>query len=99
MSQPLRIEEHDVIMTVHDVAEYLKVARSTVYRLVRQDKLPGRKVGGTWRFSLRAIDAWIDNRQAGELPRARFTTQAPSSPGRMSATITPNDSITVPLAD
>lgn len=44
-------EQSDYIMTVKDVAHYLKLAKSTVYKLVQNGTLPARKVGGTWRFS------------------------------------------------
>lgn len=47
------------LLTVEEVAIYLRKSPSTVYRLTRQGRLPGRKVGGTWRFSRRAIDAWL----------------------------------------
>lgn len=51
--------DQEVIMTVPEVAEYLKMAPSTVYRLARQGEVPGRKIGGAWRFSRRVIDAWL----------------------------------------
>jgi excisionase family DNA binding protein len=37
-----------------------KVAQSTVYKLLNECKLPGRKVGGSWRFSKRTLDEWIE---------------------------------------
>ena len=46
-------------MTVPEVARYLKVSESTVYRLVRQGRMPARKVGGGWRFYRRRIDEWL----------------------------------------
>jgi len=64
MSKTTVITEQDEIMTVREVAEYLKVAESTVYRLARQGRVPSRKVGGAWRFSRRALDLWIDNQDA-----------------------------------
>jgi excisionase family DNA binding protein len=47
------------ILTITDVAEYLKVAERTLYRLVAAKKIPAFKVGGTWRFSKTEIDLWI----------------------------------------
>ena len=47
------------ILTITDVAEYLKVAERTLYRLVAAKKIPAFKVGGTWRFSKTEIDIWI----------------------------------------
>ena len=40
----------DEILTLRKVAEYLKLAKKTVYRLAAEGKLPGFKVGGSWRF-------------------------------------------------
>lgn len=51
--------DNDQIMTIGEVSHYLKLARSTVYRLAREGKLPGRKIGGAWRFSRRNLDEWM----------------------------------------
>jgi excisionase family DNA binding protein len=40
----------DEILTVKEVAKYLKLAEKTAYRLAAEGKLPGFKVGGSWRF-------------------------------------------------
>ena len=47
------------ILTIREVAEYLKVTERTIYRLAAAKKIPGFKVGGTWRFRQADIDAWI----------------------------------------
>ena len=47
------------ILTLSEVAEYLKVAERTIYRLAGARKLPAFKVGGAWRFSRAEIDEWI----------------------------------------
>jgi excisionase family DNA binding protein len=49
----------DSILTVQDVADYLRVNQRTVYRLVVDGRLPGFKVGAAWRFKRVDIDAWI----------------------------------------
>jgi len=46
-------------MTVKEVADYLRVNQRTVYRLAVERKLPGFKVGATWRFKRADIDGWI----------------------------------------
>jgi excisionase family DNA binding protein len=48
-------------MTVPEVSAYLKIAESTVYRLVKERRLPGRKVGGAWRFSRPELERWLAN--------------------------------------
>jgi len=53
------------ILTIKQVAEYLKVTERTIYRLAAVKKIPAFKVGGTWRFSRAEIDQWI-KRQTSE---------------------------------
>ena len=48
------------ILTLKEVAEYLKLAEKTAYRLVAEGKLPGFKVGGSWRFRKFDIEEWIN---------------------------------------
>jgi excisionase family DNA binding protein len=45
----------DDILTASQVARLLQVHPRTVYKLVKQGALPGRKFGGGWRFSKGAI--------------------------------------------
>lgn len=47
------------IMTIHEVAEYLKLNEKTAYRLVAEGEIPGFKVGGSWRFKRQDIECWI----------------------------------------
>lgn len=49
----------DSVMTVKEVADYLRVNQRTVYRLAVEGRLPGFKVGATWRFKRIDIDGWI----------------------------------------
>lgn len=58
----------DSVMTVREVADYLRVNQRTVYRLAVDRKLPGFKVGATWRFKRADIDRWIDAQSAAGLP-------------------------------
>jgi len=46
------------IMTVEELAYYLHVSPSTIYRLMEKRTLPGFKIGDTWRFNRSQIDAW-----------------------------------------
>ena len=48
-------------MTIEDLAEYLKISKSTLYKLAQQGGLPGQKVGKRWRFHKEAIDSWLKN--------------------------------------
>lgn len=49
----------DEILTVRELADYLKIAEKTAYRFINEGKIPGFKVGSAWRFKKDAIDAWI----------------------------------------
>ena len=49
----------NAIMTIGEVAAYLKVTERTIYRLAAAKKIPAFKVGGSWRFSRGDIDSWI----------------------------------------
>jgi excisionase family DNA binding protein len=45
-------------LTVAELSEYLQIHRTTIYRMLRQGKLPGFRIGSDWRFSLEAIERW-----------------------------------------
>ena len=47
------------VLTAPDVAAYLKLSISTVYRLACRGDLPGQKVGRQWRFHKAALDEWF----------------------------------------
>ncbi len=47
------------ILTIRDVAQYLKLPVSTVYRLAERRELPGHKVGRQWRFHKSILDDWF----------------------------------------
>jgi excisionase family DNA binding protein len=46
------------VITINELAEYLRVHRSTLYRLLKKGQLPGFKIGSDWRFNVEAIDRW-----------------------------------------
>lgn len=56
----------DEIMTLKEVAEYLKLAEKTAYRLAAEGKLPGFKVGGSWRFKREDVLVWIEKQKNKE---------------------------------
>ena len=47
------------IMTPREAADYLSVHVRTIYRLAKNGEIPGRKVGGSWRFKKGALDEWL----------------------------------------
>lgn len=50
------------LMTIVDLAGYLKVSRRTIYEWLKFNKIPAVKLVGQWRFKKDKIDAWIENR-------------------------------------
>ncbi len=54
----------DQILTLKEVAAYLKLAEKTAYRLTSEGKLPGFKVGGSWRFKREDLEAWIEENKS-----------------------------------
>ncbi|MBL4753719.1 MAG: helix-turn-helix domain-containing protein [Flavobacteriales bacterium] len=56
----------DEILTLKEVAQYLKLAEKTAYRLAADGKLPGFKVGGSWRFKRTDIEQWIEQSKQGQ---------------------------------
>lgn len=54
----------DAVMTIDDLAQYLKLSTSTLYKLCAEGKVPGRKVGRHWRFHKAVIDRWLGDRPA-----------------------------------
>jgi DNA binding domain, excisionase family len=54
------------ILTLKEVAAYLRLAEKTAYRLASEGKLPGFKVGGSWRFKQEDLAAWIDKQKGAE---------------------------------
>jgi len=51
----------DQIMTVKEVADYLKVNNRTIYRMAAAGKIPAFKVGASWRFKSNEINEWIES--------------------------------------
>lgn len=52
--------ENESILTIEELADYLKISKSTLYKLAQSGKVPGQKVGRHWRFRKEAIDRWLE---------------------------------------
>ena len=48
------------VMTIKEVADYLGVHTSTIYKYAQSGTIPAFKIGSDWRFSQKHIDSWID---------------------------------------
>jgi len=52
----------DEVLTIGELSRYLKISKSTLYKLAQEGSLPGQKVGKHWRFRKEAIDVWLEAR-------------------------------------
>lgn len=77
----MEINNNDML-TVNETAEFLRVPRSTVYKLAQAGKIPAQKVGRHWRFHRPTIVAWIAGRASSESGFIRSLAEVEkSSPG------------------
>ncbi len=60
------------VLTLDEVAQYLRLPRETVERQALQGKIPGRLIEESWRFLKRSIDHWLESHDS----RAIFLYQA-----------------------
>lgn len=52
------------VMTIDDLAGYLQVSKSSLYKLAQEGRVPGQKVGRHWRFHRDAINEWLRAEQS-----------------------------------
>jgi excisionase family DNA binding protein len=55
------------VLTVHEVAQYLRISEAKVYRLAREGSLPVIRIGRTWRFRKDLLDDWLGQRAEASL--------------------------------
>jgi excisionase family DNA binding protein len=66
----------DDLLTTRQLMDLLQVDRTTIYRMLNDGRLPSMRVGGQWRFSRQAIDAWLHEQN---LPAAESKSVTPSA--------------------
>jgi excisionase family DNA binding protein len=47
------------LMTIREIADYLRLSKVTVYKMTRQGKIPALKIGKQWRYDKSEIDSWV----------------------------------------
>ena len=57
------------VMTVREVAAYLRIHPSTIYRLLSKNDLPAFKIGSDWRFNRSQVDQWMLRSTSKEAPQ------------------------------
>jgi excisionase family DNA binding protein len=63
-------KQADDVMTIEELAAYLKLSKSSLYQFARAGKVPGVKIGEQWRFQKSAIDEWMRSRTTPPQPKA-----------------------------
>jgi excisionase family DNA binding protein len=58
--------EQPTIMTVREVAGYLRMHEMTIYRMARHGEIPAYKVGNRWRFHRHRIEEWLGEHEVGQ---------------------------------
>lgn len=56
-------EKQDNVLTIEELAVYLKISKSSLYKLAQKGEVPGQKVGKHWRFRRDIIDQWLADSQ------------------------------------
>ncbi len=69
------------LLTLSEVSNFLKVPKSTIYKLARERRLPGHKVGKHWRFVREEIESWVQSAGSEELAEAAGSSSPRSSVG------------------
>lgn len=55
------------VLTLDEVADYLRLPKETVERQASRGKIPGRRIEESWRFLKKAIDSWLQNHDSREI--------------------------------
>jgi len=55
------------IMTLEETAKYLKIGKSTLYKMAREGKIPAVKIANQWRFRKEDINKWLQEIRNKEL--------------------------------
>ena len=64
------------ILTISELSQHLRVHPTTIYRLLREGRIPGFRVGSAWRFSRVAIEIW-EHKQADPIGGEPVPTRKP----------------------
>ena len=76
------MENHD-ILTIDEVADYLRVSERTIYDWANKGTIPCGKLGTTWRFKRTEVQRWVDEKLSGSTgPDAQSITQPDRRRGR-----------------
>jgi excisionase family DNA binding protein len=57
----MTINTHTQVLDIKEAAEYLRMSKETMYRWVRLGKMPGKRMGGRWRFRLDELEQFASS--------------------------------------
>jgi excisionase family DNA binding protein len=63
------------VMTVDEIATYLRIPRASVYKLAQRGMIPCQKVGRHWRFRRAAVESWLDNKSEWPIEGERIANR------------------------
>lgn len=69
---------HASVLTIGELSDYLRIPRSTLYKLAQEGEIPGQKVGRRWRFLREAVDRWLEEARG---PRSEVPRPGAARPG------------------
>jgi PTS system nitrogen regulatory IIA component len=81
------------LLTLKQVADRLQLSERTIYRLLQRGELPGRKIGGQWRFRMSEIDAWLDTRGSRTHVADRRRLEEGEPPAPLSQALLPENAL------
>ncbi len=55
-------------LSVDEIAAYLGIKRDTVYKWIREKKMPAQKIGRLWKFRISEVDGWVRAGKSAEKP-------------------------------
>jgi excisionase family DNA binding protein len=65
LSRPSPAENHE-ILTLEEVADYLRLKPQTIYKWAQEKRIPAVKLGKEWRFRRSVLDRWLDDQLLSE---------------------------------
>jgi excisionase family DNA binding protein len=70
-------ESGSSVLTIDELAEYLRISKSTLYKLALEGSIPCQKVGKHWRFHKVTVDEWLRQRGPAALPPKSDSERSP----------------------
>jgi len=50
-------------LTLDELAKYLKLSRTKLYKMAQEAKIPASKIGSQWRFNRQEVDDWVTSQR------------------------------------